>query len=131
MTLDELQPGSEILATLAEGQHPGVPYTLIAGNTTRIATDGENELKAQLRQTLHRLLSTPFFGEANDLWGSVKSARSLFSPSPHPQTPQPTAQKSPIHLQEIGYDHLSYFHDSAGLTALATAVCNLVTVHSP
>ncbi len=118
ISLDQMHPGSEFLEQLAASPDPKVPYSIIAGNTSIIPA----ALKAEANQTsspLQRLMQTlfdkavvmAFFEQPNDIAVTVQSIKSVGSD----RTPQPK-------IQEIGCDHLVYFTEPVGLTALSQAV---------
>jgi len=106
------------LEQLAASPDPKVPYSIIAGNTSIIPA----ALKAEANQTsslLQRLMQTLFdkalamalFEQPNDIAVTVQSIKSVGSD----RNPQPQSQ-------EIGCDHLVYFTEGVGLTALSQAV---------
>jgi len=118
VTLDSMQPGSELLKTLWASDDPGVPYTLISGNTTLIATvvAGDNRVARLLSRVLspsalHRVAGLAFFGEPNDIAVRVESGHRV----PMTRTPRPV-------VVQVASDHLSYFRDPAVLRALADAL---------
>jgi hypothetical protein len=118
VTLDSMQPGSELLKTLWASDDPGVPYTLISGNTTLIANvaTGDNRVARLLSRVLspsalHRVAGLAFFGEPNDIAVRVESGHRV----PMTRTPRPV-------VVEVASDHLSYFRDPAVLRALADAL---------
>jgi pimeloyl-ACP methyl ester carboxylesterase len=123
VSLDQMRPNSDFLKTLASSVDPGVPYTILAGDTSIIPSAqtpaaGENEsrlarLWAKIRKTnwLHAGADLAFFNQPNDMAVSVASIRSV----PDERTPRPVKV-------EVASDHVSYFSVEAGLQALADAL---------
>ena len=111
-TLKQMQPGSDFVKSLESSPDPGIPYTIIAGNTSVIPAVMEaNRLKRLMQLVVNEVVSLPFFSQPNDIAVTVYSIKSVRSGrSPQPQ------------IQEIGCDHLVYFSHPAGLAALSTAV---------
>ena len=123
VSLDQMRPGSDFLKTLAASADPGIPYTLIAGNTSLLPAALQSEpgkpttifdrLWACIkpRQWLHTVTAPLFFGQPNDIAVSVASITGV--PAGRP------AQATPI---EIACDHITYFSTVAGLEALNKAL---------
>lgn len=122
VALDEMKPGSKLLGSLAAGSDPGIPYTVLAGNTSVIPAATKPEA-AQVRSRIERLFgclrlrpwlyktaSVAFFGQPNDVAVSVESISNL-----------PTTRRQVIR-REVACDHMSYFTTEAGLHALADAL---------
>src|SRR5262249_2710212 len=118
-TLNEMLPTSKVLAKLKYNPDPGIPYVLLAGNTSLIPPAvaapgaGKASLLARLlaRLTSPELLHTvanPFFlDEENDVAVSVASMQNI----PHGRRPA-------LEVHPVACDHLSYFREAAGLKAL-------------
>ncbi len=123
--LAQMHPGSEILQKLATSPDPGIPYSIIAGNTAIAAsalksTDNQPNLLERLHQKLFKkAVALPFFGQPNDIAVMVTSIKHISDLTRSAQ------------IQEIGCDHLSYFSDPAGLTALSAAVMQTSTNSAP
>ena len=123
MALDEMGPGSELLAALAASADPKIPYTMLAGNTSVIAQammpDGSNLQSRverllnslRLRPALHKVATLAFFGRPNDVAVGVESSFSV-----------PKERAQPALVREVACDHMSYFTTEAGLRALAEAL---------
>ena len=110
VTLDQLQPGSQVFQDLASSPDPSVPYTLIAGNTSIIpeAVKGDDSKMARLMKTLgYDLFSLGFSGLPNDFVVGVSSVFAI----PGGRTPAPTKV-------EIACDHITYFTNPISLEAL-------------
>lgn len=116
VALDQMQPGSTFLQNLYQSRDPGIPYTVIAGNTSLISplnterkTVIEN-LIARLKSLnlLHLATSPLFFGKDNDIAVSVENILHL------PQGRVPLAK-----TREVPCEHLTYFSTEAGLKTLA------------
>ncbi len=110
VSLDQMQPGSDFLAELAKAPDPGIPYTLIVGNTSLMTAAAET-LKEKIMQRLGKLVELPFFKQPNDIAVSVNSI--VFVPEGRSPAPRqlPTA-----------CNHLEYFVHPAGLASLTEAV---------
>ena len=118
ISLDQMHPESEFLKTLAGSSDPATPYTIIAGNTSIVAAALEpsanqqsSPLERLMQKLFNKVVEKPFFGQPNDIAVTVKSITSVSQE----RSPQPK-------IQEVGCDHLVYFSDPTGLTALSTAV---------
>lgn len=121
--LDEMQPDSVFLRSLNSSPDPGIPYTVLAGNTSVIARALESSAAAErglLTRLLQRLSPQPlvhgvtslaFFGQPNDIAVSVQSICAV----PPGRSPSAT-------VREIACDHISYFSTAAGLKAVAEAL---------
>jgi pimeloyl-ACP methyl ester carboxylesterase len=122
VTLDQMAPGSQFFATLDASDDPGIPYVVLAGNTSIIPAaapqPGADEgalarLLSRLvpSRLLHTATALAFFGQPNDIAVSVSSITNIAADrSPPPQ------------IQQVGCDHITYFSTVAGLQALAAAL---------
>ncbi len=119
VSLEQMQPGSELLEDLSASPDPGVRYSVLAGNTSLIgaALGGEGKSRLQrlfeklnLQGVLHATASLAFFGEPNDVAVSVESITSV-----------PDFGKLDGY-REVDCDHMSYFTTEAGLGALGEAL---------
>lgn len=119
-TLDQMMPGSDFLKSLKTSPDPGIPYTIIAGNTSlrrdalQLEPDQQQGRLARLlsklapQQLLHSATGLAFFGQPNDIAVSVQSIGDV----PRDRTPQPQ-------VHQVSCDHVTYFSTAAGLHALA------------
>jgi pimeloyl-ACP methyl ester carboxylesterase len=123
-SLEQMQPDSPILKELAENPDPGVPYTIIAGDrsvmATAMALQGDKQINP-LKQLMDRMFGASvnkvvdmaFFSQPNDIAVTLTSIKSVnFERSPQPRILPPDA----------ACDHLTYFTHPAGLTALSRAL---------
>lgn len=114
-TLDELQPGSELLQTLARSPDPQVPYTVIAGTASIKRGSSAKSLVRRIFDNFPNAirLVTPlvFLGQPNDLAASVSSVHNVNQE----RTPRPT-------LLTVGSDHFSYLEPAIGLLEVIKAV---------
>ncbi len=123
VTLNEMLPDSKVLAKLKLSPDPGIPYIMLAGNTSIIAAAvadpgaGKPSFLARLlsRLTGSKLLhsvANPFFNDQeNDVAVSVASMKNIAH-----------GRKPAFDVRPVACDHLSYFRDPAGLKALADAL---------
>jgi hypothetical protein len=114
--LDQMRPGSDLLQALAKSADSGVPYTIVAGNTSVISAALQTERNQQMsplerliKKLFYKFVELPFFSQSNDIAVTVHSINSVN-----------WITASQIH--EVGCDHLVYFSDSAGLEAFSKAV---------
>lgn len=120
-TLDQMMPGSDFLKSLQASADPGIPYTIIAGNTSlrrEVLEPGQEQGRLQRllsklapQQLLHSTTGLAFFGQPNDIAVSVQSIGAV----PRDRTPAPE-------VHEVSCDHITYFSTAAGLNALAHAL---------
>ncbi|BAZ08643.1 peptidase C14 caspase catalytic subunit p20 [Calothrix sp. NIES-4071] len=120
VAMTEMNPNSDFIKSLAASHDPGIPYSIIAGNTSIIPAALEKQADDQsiiqrLQQRLfNKVVEIPFFGIPNDIAVKVDSITSI-----------PTGRAHPPNIQEVACDHLSYFLSeptTVGLKALAAAV---------
>jgi pimeloyl-ACP methyl ester carboxylesterase len=116
VALDQMKPGSEFLKSLAASpKDPGIFYSVIAGNTSIKAMQGQGEEASRLKRLMQKLCSQivefSFLGQLNDIAVTVQSIKSL-----------PEGRKFAPAIKEVACDHLTYFDDSEGLKALSLAL---------
>lgn len=112
ITLDQMQPDSEFLKSLAASPDPMTPYTILAGNISIMtAVMEEDRLKRLMQKLFNWTVALPFFGQPNDIAATVHSIKSIGEG----RLPKPI-------VQEVGCDHLVYFSHEMGLKALAGAI---------
>ena len=111
VTLDQVQPGSEVLKSLAMSDDPHVPYVLLAGNTSLIpqALEGGDDSRAGrlLSKLGYGLASLGFLHQPNDIAVGVQSVHNIAS----------TRLPAPERLT-ISSDHMSFFTSEPGLNTL-------------
>jgi hypothetical protein len=119
VALNEMLPSSKVLADLKASVDPGIPYVLLAGNTSIIpaataatGSSSENALRRLMARLtspdlLHKVANPFFLGQDNDIAVSVASMENI-----------PPDRKPSLHVLPVACDHLSYFRDPAGLKAL-------------
>lgn len=120
VALNEMLGNSRVLADLAASPDPGIPYVMLAGNTSLIpaavvASDPKTvsvlgRLLARLTapRLLHEVANPFFLGQTNDVAVSTASMENIL-----------TARTPPYDVRPVSCDHLTYFQDPAGLKALA------------
>ena len=111
VSLDQMLPSSDFLAELASGSDPGVPYTIVAGNTSLISHDENADLKQRLVKKLGKAVEMPFVGKPNDIAVLVDSIVSI-----------PVGRKPEPKIIPAACNHLVYFTEPVGLEALKDAV---------
>ena len=108
VTLDQMKPKSSFLRKLTESPDPGIPYSVIAGNTSimRAAMEKEGNQASRLNRLIQRLrtqvVEFPFLGEDNDIAVTVDSIQSI-----------PETRNIPPNIQEVACDHLTYFVENS------------------
>ncbi|MBN4006374.1 caspase family protein [Nostoc sp. LPT] len=121
VALAELNPNSDFLKSLAASEDPGIPYSIIAGNTSINPTALEQQLEKKssvlerLEQSLFKkVVNLPFFGVDNDIAVTVDSIENI-----------PKGRSLAPFVQQVACDHLSYFSielPEVGLDALIRAI---------
>ncbi len=120
VSLAQMNPTSDFLNSLAASDDPGIPYSIIAGNTSIIPAvlEQQAEKKSILERLQQRLfkkvVELPFFGEPNDIAVKVDSIKSI-----------PQWRSHPPNIEEVPCDHMSYFLSEpteVGLKALVAAI---------
>ncbi|OKH41860.1 caspase [Calothrix sp. HK-06] len=112
ISLDQMQPGSDFLKSLAASPDPGIPYTIIAGNNLAPSILSEtNKLQRLMQKLKDKSIYLAFFGEINDIAVTVSSITSVNN-----------ARSSLLRIHEVDCNHLNYFSDTATLSILATAL---------
>ncbi|MEQ9000660.1 MAG: caspase family protein [Coleofasciculus sp. B1-GNL1-01] len=117
VALDQMQPNSQFIQALATSNDPGIPYSIIAGNTSispaALQEDGEKAtlLKRLMKKLFDKAVALPFLGEPNDIAVTVHSIKSL-----------PDGWSVSPFIQEVACDHLTYFNHPEGLKALLTTL---------
>ena len=117
-TFNQIQPGSELLKLLDASQDPGIPYTIIAGNSSVAPgadeadrEDGSSRLSRLLKKVTRKGAALAFLRQPNDMFASVHSMRSI------------AADRSPqVEIIEAACDHFTYFSSEAGRKALSNAL---------
>lgn len=109
--LDDMVPNSDRLRALAEAPDPGLPYSVIAGNTSLDPAVDRAGVGKVLFALARRAAWAASLGHDNDLAVVLESAQAI----PPGRTPAPN------HLV-IACDHVSYFSSAAGLAAIRSAV---------
>jgi pimeloyl-ACP methyl ester carboxylesterase len=111
VSLDQMQPGSDFLTEMAKAKDPGIPYTLVIGNTSLVPEDKAAGLKKRILHKLGKVVEIPFFNQPNDIAVLVESITAL------------PAARSPLPKQlPTACNHLEYFVHPAGLASLSAAV---------
>ncbi|PTY02956.1 caspase [Verrucomicrobia bacterium LW23] len=121
VALDQMNPRSDFLQKLNTGGDPGIPYTIIAGNTTLLSPFA-SENAAQRRSLIDRLknlnlihatTSALVFGTDNDIAVTVEDILKV-----------PAGRTPAVVSYEVPCDHITYFGTRAGLQALSKALEN-------
>ena len=118
LCLKEMKSGSDFLKDLNDGTDPGIPYTIVAGNTQLIpAKEYEKQVKL-LKRVLRRFkdrghykaLDLVLFKTTNDTAFSVASISEIEGSAKRSEVPTVIA---------VGCDHISYFASPEGLQVLS------------
>jgi hypothetical protein len=132
VALAEMNPASDFLNSLAASDDPGIPYSIIAGNTSMITSvipaaleqqpEKESSMLERLKESLfNTVVALPFSGVPNDIAVTVESIKSL----PKWRGLRPTQVSLLPDIQEVACDHMSYFlsePNEVGLKALVAAI---------
>jgi pimeloyl-ACP methyl ester carboxylesterase len=123
VALNQMNPTSDFLKVLHANPDPGIPYVMLAGNTSIIpaAAAAPDAKKGSLRgrllarltspEMLHQVANPFFLGQANDIAVAVASTERI------------AAGRVPAYDERaVGCDQVSYFRDEAGVSALAKAL---------
>jgi pimeloyl-ACP methyl ester carboxylesterase len=125
VALNEMLPDAPVLSELNQSEDPGIPYVMLAGNTSLIpaaravpdATKGSAFARLLTRLTspdlLHKVANPFFLDQENDVAVSVASMENIA-----------VGRKLPFAVRPVACDHLSYFHDPEGLEALAATLAD-------
>jgi pimeloyl-ACP methyl ester carboxylesterase len=116
VSLDQMKPNSEFLKTLATSTNdPGVPYSIIAGNTSikEAWQQGEeaNRLNRLMQKLCNQVVEFPFLGQLNDIAATVHSIKSI-----------PEGRSIAPLVTEVACDHLTYFNHPESIKALSVAL---------
>ncbi len=115
ISLDQMKPGSDFLKSLAASPDPGIAYTIIAGNNLIMsATDKAEKLQRLIGKLRNKSIDLVFFNQSNDIAVTVNSIKSVN-----------TARVPQAQIREVGCNHINYFSDKEGLTALAEALMKI------
>jgi hypothetical protein len=115
VAMKEMVPSSPTLIELNTSPHPGIPYALIAGNTSIIAAAAEQDMIARLLNKLFGTsplyaIANPFFdGAANDIAVAIDSMKEV-------------ADCRQMAVETVPCDHVTYFHNEQSLAALRRAL---------
>lgn len=117
ITLQQMNADSEFLTKLNDESDPGIPYTIIAGNTQLIPVEYTEKQNTLLKKLMHRFKSRAhyealdrfLFKEPNDIAVSTKAIKEI--PGAENRTHPPV-------VVECACDHISYFGDPAGLASI-------------
>ncbi|MDX1942641.1 MAG: caspase family protein [Saprospiraceae bacterium] len=122
ITLQQMDPDdSEFLKELNNSSDPGLPYTIVAGNTQlipKIITEAQKGLLKRVMarfkgSSTYKALDSFLFKEPNDIAVAVKSIYHI---------PGSEKWQRPPQQLSVGCDHLSYFGHPDGLQVLAQVV---------
>src|SRR5262249_1131460 len=123
VALNEMVPNSSALSELYQSADPGLPYVMLAGNTSLIpaalaAPDAANgsafaRLLSRLAspELLHNVANPFFLNQENDGAVSIASMKNIAA-----------GRKLPFDIRPVACDHLSYFRDPEGLKVLAAVL---------
>lgn len=108
ITLDQMKPNSSFLRNIAASPDPGIPYSVIAGNTSimRAAIEEEGNQASRLKRLIEKLrtqvVEFPFLGQSNDIAVTVESIKGI-----------PGGRMIPPNIKEVACDHLTYFVENS------------------
>ncbi|NJN88566.1 MAG: caspase [Leptolyngbyaceae cyanobacterium SL_7_1] len=122
ISLTQMMPGSEFLTNLANSPDPGIPYTVLAGNTSLVpaamveTADKGSPIARLMTKVFDTAVALPFFNQPNDIAVTVPSIKNVSME----RSPQPIKT-------EVGCNHLVYFIHNDGLNALVMAAVNALS----
>ena len=130
-SLAQMGIDSDFLGELERNPDPGIPYSIIAGNTSLIAAalaESDGQPKSLLRRLLgklgidnlvHDTASLAFFGKPNDVAVAVTAIGAV----------PPFAKLFPV--RTVASDHMSYFAVDESLVALDAILSRKASVPAP
>ncbi|WP_071192219.1 caspase family protein [Trichormus sp. NMC-1] len=127
--LDQMNPQSSFIQSIATNPDPNVQYTIIAGDRSIRPEALETEPGKQSSQiqrlmqklfgsSVDRVVDMVFLKQPNDIAVTLESIKSVNAN----RTPEP------IMLPDAACDHLTYFTSKPGLDALIKALCVTLTI---
>ncbi|PTM13608.1 MAG: hypothetical protein DA408_06375 [Bacteroidetes bacterium] len=126
LTLKQMNPNSDFLKELNDGTDPGIPYTIIAGNTQLIAPAVAANQAKLLQKVMARFksrghydaLDLLLFKAPNDIAVSTENIITI---------PGAAERQHPPVVLTCACDHISYFGDPAGLDSMRKALLEEAT----
>jgi len=127
VAFNEMLSTSKVLEALKRSPDPGIPYVMLAGNTSIIpaaaesSKGGKGSLLGRLLkrlsspELLHRVANPFFLDQENDVAVSVAIMENT-----------PSGWKPQFEVRPVACDHLSYSRNPEGLKALATILAEAV-----
>lgn len=123
VSLDQMEANSPFLKSLATSPDPGIPYTIVAGNTSLVsaALPPESELQPAaierlMQKLFNRVVALPFFEQPNDIAVTVHSIKNV------------PVRVLPSNVLEVACDHLVYFTHPEGLKGLSEAIAKALSL---
>ncbi|MGF1574973.1 MAG: esterase/lipase family protein, partial [Cyanophyceae cyanobacterium] len=120
VTLDQMQPGSDLLKSLEASPNPGIPYGVIGGNaaakSSAISARGSNSSRMErlLNKVTGSAAQLAFLGQPNDLFASSYSLRTIAN----------SLEPRPV-VEEAMCDHFTYLSSVDGQAALRQVLTRL------
>ncbi len=116
-TLKQMNPDSDFLKKLNDGSDPGIPYSIIAGNTQLIPAAVSEPQASILKKVMARFksrghydaLDLLLFKAPNDIAVSLDSIKDI---------PGAADRQFPPEVHVCACDHISYFGDPSGLESM-------------
>jgi len=109
-----------ILTELEGRPEPGIPYVVLAGNTSIIPAATEAQKGGLLRRLLGRLTSPRLLDDVANRFFLAQSNDIAVSAASMERTP--FGRRIPWSVRPVACDHLSYFREPAALKALAAVL---------
>lgn len=116
-TLKQMNPDSDFLKELNDGSDPGIPYSIVAGNTQLVPAAVSEPQASILKKVMARFksrghydaLDLLLFKAPNDIAVSLQSIKEI---------PGAADRQFPPQIYVCGCDHISYFGNPAGLEGM-------------
>ncbi len=124
-SMEQMAKDSDFLKVLQNANDPGIPYTVLAGDTSSIPKESEGTVgkileRMGINDPDFSMLKKWVFKEPNDMAVGVASIKHV----PTGRSPLPA-------IQEVPSNHFSYFSEGSGLGAVQQVISGLKSAGGP